>query len=75
MRPEENGLWATTPDEWLSALRRLADDAALRERLGASARRTVTDEGYSARASAAAFADALREAVATRRRAASTVGA
>lgn len=36
--PEETGLWASTVDEWLAALRRLAADAGLRRRMGAAAR-------------------------------------
>lgn len=34
----ETGLWASTPEAWLRALRRLAADPGLRRRLGATAR-------------------------------------
>ncbi len=61
IRDGENGLLAATPEEWLRALVRLADDPALRERLGQAGRRTV-EERYSARSSAAAFAEAVRAA-------------
>lgn len=44
VRHGENGFLATTPAEWLARLADLADDPALRARLGAEARRTaVTD--------------------------------
>jgi len=46
VRDGENGLHATTTDEWVAALTRLIEDAALRERLGRAARRTV-EERYS----------------------------
>ncbi len=36
--PEKTGLWASTADEWLVALRRLAADPGLRQRMGAAAR-------------------------------------
>jgi len=60
------GLWATTPAEWEAQIERLADDAALRTRLGAAARQTVL-EGYTARASAAAFASVVRTSLARSR--------
>jgi glycosyltransferase involved in cell wall biosynthesis len=63
VRHGENGFHASTPDEWVARLGELAADAALRERLGAAARATVLD-GYTARRSAAAFAGAVRVAVA-----------
>lgn len=56
-----NGFLAATPGEWIAALTRLVDDPALRARVGAAGRRTV-EERYSARASASAFAEALRAA-------------
>ncbi|HUU31217.1 MAG TPA: glycosyltransferase, partial [Phycisphaerae bacterium] len=40
-RPEETGLWARTAEEWAAAVRRLAADAALRERLGRAGRRRI----------------------------------
>jgi glycosyltransferase involved in cell wall biosynthesis len=60
VRNGENGLWASTEGEWITALERLADDPALRRRLGSVARQTVLD-GFTARASAAAFAAVVRE--------------
>lgn len=36
--PEETGLWASTSEEWLVALRRLAADPGLRQRMGTAAR-------------------------------------
>lgn len=38
------GLWAKTPQEWTGAVRRLAADASLRERLGAAGRRLAEAE-------------------------------
>jgi glycosyltransferase involved in cell wall biosynthesis len=37
----DNGLLASSPDEWQSAISRLIDDAALRKRLGEAGRATV----------------------------------
>jgi len=48
VRPEETGLHATTSDEWVEAVRRLAGDAALRQRLGQAGRRRV-DEAFDVR--------------------------
>ena len=50
-----NGFLASTVDEWVKALLKLACDPALRARLGACARATI-ERGYTARASAAKFA-------------------
>ncbi|HPC81937.1 MAG TPA: glycosyltransferase [Thermoanaerobaculaceae bacterium] len=36
--PEKTGLWATTPEEWYGALRRLAENPELRRRMGVAAR-------------------------------------
>lgn len=36
--PGETGLWASTPEDWLVSLRRLAADPGLRRRMGAAAR-------------------------------------
>jgi len=57
-----NGFWATTPETWENRLAQLADDAALRIRLGTAARQTVVD-GFTARASAARFAAIVRAAL------------
>jgi len=38
VRDGETGLWATTPEAWEEALRRLCGDAGLRRRMGAAAR-------------------------------------
>ena len=61
-----NGILATTDDEWVDALESLAASAELRARLAAAGRRTV-EEGFSAEASAARFAEAVRSAVRARR--------
>jgi glycosyltransferase involved in cell wall biosynthesis len=55
VRDGENGFLASTTDEWVEALSKLAADARLRRRLGQSARATV-EHGYSAEISAAKFA-------------------
>jgi glycosyltransferase involved in cell wall biosynthesis len=52
---------ATSEDEWVDALTRLVDDAALRARLGEAARTTVVDH-YSFEGHADAFVDVLRTA-------------
>ncbi|GAG47417.1 unnamed protein product [marine sediment metagenome] len=44
VRPGESGLHATSEAEWVDAIRQLADDAALRERLGRAGRRRVERE-------------------------------
>jgi len=44
VRPEESGLHATDPNEWVEAVRRLADDPPLRERMGQAGRRRVEAE-------------------------------
>ena len=53
-----NGLLAANDDEWLGALRSLADDAQLRARLAEAGRRTV-EGGYSAEEGAARLAGVL----------------
>ena len=54
IRPEVNGFLAASPDEWAAAVRRLADDAALRRRMGQAARRAsrrITRSGRGRRRS------------------------
>jgi glycosyltransferase involved in cell wall biosynthesis len=53
-----NGFLTDTPDEWVDALRRLAADSELRERLGRQARADVSAR-YSVAAWAPAFVAAL----------------
>src|SRR5207247_1143485 len=48
IRHRENGMLASSEEEWVEQLVTLAGDARLRERLGRAGRRTV-EEGYSAR--------------------------
>ncbi len=54
---DENGLLASTPEEWETALRRLRDDPALASRLGEAGRRTV-ETGYSIEGGAEKVAEA-----------------
>jgi glycosyltransferase involved in cell wall biosynthesis len=63
VRDGVNGLWATTPIDWETQIERLANDAALRTRLGVAGRQTVLD-GFTARASAAAFATVVHTTLA-----------
>ena len=44
VRPEETGLHATTAEEWVAAIKRLAADPALRERMGRAARARIERE-------------------------------
>ena len=60
VRDGENGFLASSTDEWVDALSRLAADRALRARLGKTARATV-EQGYSAEISAAKFARAVEQ--------------
>jgi glycosyltransferase involved in cell wall biosynthesis len=62
IRHGENGLLASSVREWTDALDVLASSSALRERIAAAGRKTV-EERFSARRSAALFADAIRVAV------------
>lgn len=62
----QNGLLASSAQQWVDALDRLGDSPELRRRLGAAGRRTV-EERYSAESSAARFAGAVGQAVAKRR--------
>lgn len=63
----ENGIFATTENEWVEALLRLGDSAELRAKLARAGRRTV-EQGFSAEAGAAKLARAVRDAIATRPR-------
>jgi glycosyltransferase involved in cell wall biosynthesis len=60
-----NGLFASTEDEWVDAIKRLAADPELRHRLAVEGRRTVV-ERYSGQRWAPRFLDALEEAAAAR---------
>ena len=65
VRDGVTGTLATTTEDWVHAVRRLADDAALRTRLGGAARREV-EARYSVEAGAARWVAAL-ERLALRR--------
>jgi glycosyltransferase involved in cell wall biosynthesis len=65
IRHGENGLLATTSEEWLNQLGSLIDDPALRRRLGEAGRETV-EQKYSMRSCAELFAQVIRRAVQTR---------
>jgi glycosyltransferase involved in cell wall biosynthesis len=58
----ENGLLASSQQEWIANLESLIDDAALRERLGNEGRRTV-EERYSMKSCAELFAKVVRAVV------------
>lgn len=58
IRHGATGFLATTEAEWVNALRTLADDPALRLRMGRAARARV-ERDYSVRAGAAAWAELL----------------
>jgi glycosyltransferase involved in cell wall biosynthesis len=64
--PEVSGLLATTPDEWVAAVRRLATDPALRLRMGRAARASV-ESGYSVAAWAETFIAAIAPLKSVRR--------
>jgi glycosyltransferase involved in cell wall biosynthesis len=59
----ENGFLASTDDELVDALTRLAEDRDLRHRLGRAARKTV-EERFSAEAVARQYAGIVRDALA-----------
>jgi glycosyltransferase involved in cell wall biosynthesis len=61
----ENGVLAATPEDWLTSLRELIENAALRRRLGDAGRNTV-EERYSARTCAASFGQLIRHVVDTK---------
>lgn len=56
--PGVNGFLATSQDEWVEAVRRLASDVALRARMGVEARRGV-DANYSVAAWSETFAASI----------------
>jgi len=58
----KNGFLASTDDEWVDALTKLADSRELRHRIGAAGRRTVEDH-FSAEVVAAKFAQAIRATI------------
>jgi len=57
-----NGFLASSEDEWVEKLTRLADDPALRRRMGDAGRQRI-EERYSLRVNAPRMADALRSAL------------
>lgn len=59
VRHGENGLLASTADEWVAALERLATSPELRRTLGRGGRETV-EAGYSGSVVAKRFADVVR---------------
>lgn len=61
VRPDIEGYWATTPDEWHAALARLLDDAELRRRLGTAGRETVAAR-YAIASQLPAYVAALENA-------------
>jgi glycosyltransferase involved in cell wall biosynthesis len=65
VRHGENGLLATNVEDWVKALECLADSRERRRTLGAAARRTV-EASYSAEASAARYAAAVRAVLSQR---------
>ncbi|MFN2526111.1 MAG: glycosyltransferase family 4 protein [Actinomycetota bacterium] len=62
---EENGLLASTEDEWVSAVRTLVEEPDLRTRWGKNARATVADQ-YSGQRWAPKFLETLQEAAASK---------
>lgn len=58
VRPGINGRLASTPEEWVSAVRALADDEKGRRTMGLAGRRQV-EASYSTRVWAEAFVDAV----------------
>ncbi len=65
----ENGLLATTTEEWVSKLSMLVEDPALRRRIGCAGRQTV-EEKYSLTAHAPRFLETLTRTVDLDRRSA-----
>jgi glycosyltransferase involved in cell wall biosynthesis len=65
--PPECGLLAETPEQWLSAFRRLAADPAQRARLGVAGRRWV-EQRYSLRSALPVLTGVIQRAVADHHR-------
>ena len=61
--PTECGLLAETPEEWLSAFRRLAAEPELRQRMGTAARQWV-EQRYSLRSAIPVLTGVIQRAVA-----------
>lgn len=59
VRHGENGFLASSADDWVESLEKLAAEPELRRRIGAAGRATV-EAGYSAENVAARFAEAVR---------------
>lgn len=62
VRHGENGLLASTPEDWIRHLGSLISDPSLRARIGKAGRKTV-EERYSTQKCAALFATAVRETI------------
>jgi glycosyltransferase involved in cell wall biosynthesis len=62
VRPGFNGFLASTTEQWIDALLALARNSDLRAKLGANARTTV-EQRYSAKISAARFAEVVNRVV------------
>jgi glycosyltransferase involved in cell wall biosynthesis len=65
VRDGETGLLATTTEDWITSVRRLAAEPALRQRLGAAARRQVV-ERYSVAAAARGWLQIIEQLTARR---------
>jgi glycosyltransferase involved in cell wall biosynthesis len=61
--PSDCGLLAETPEEWLAALRRLAADPELRQRMGRAARHWV-EQCYSLRSALPALTEVIQRSAA-----------
>ena len=62
IRHGENGLLASTGEEWVGALKSLFDDPSLRDELGKAGHRTL-EEHYSTERCAGLFASVIRQTV------------